>query len=160
MPDRDLISDDMTRVQVEVRKRDKRTLLASVGGDDNIFTFAVRHQFARLYKFIIDNNLHLYDPSHESRIISFIITGSDDAWQLVNSKPAAATNSATAGSGSGILRDGSDSRPYRHAASHAESGSPASLHQTPPTPPSKPALRRQSNPGGKRDGGEKDQTKS
>lgn len=67
----------MAKVQALVSSDDKRTVLASLGGDDGVLTLTIQHAFKRTAEFIRSNGLNAYDPDNYARVIAFIRDGSD-----------------------------------------------------------------------------------
>jgi hypothetical protein len=88
LPYRDVPSVLMSKTQADVASADKRTVCASLGGDDGILTFVIQSAFFRTAKFIRDHGYNLYDPANYDAIVDFIRTGHDrSAAPAVPAKP-------------------------------------------------------------------------
>lgn len=93
LPYKDVPEPDLTRVCGAVASDDKRTVVASVGGDDGILTFLIQSAFKHTAKYIRENGLNFPDPDNYKRIVAYVQSG------------------AAVGHG-----DSADSRPNRNAA--------------------------------------------
>lgn len=67
----------MAKVQALIAADDKRTVLASLGGDDGVLTLVIQSAFFNAAKFIRANSLNHYDPTNYSIVLNFIRNGAD-----------------------------------------------------------------------------------
>jgi hypothetical protein len=65
----------MAKVQALVSADDKRTVLASLGGDDGVLTFVIQYAFKHAADYIRSNHLNTYDPANYIAIVEFIRNG-------------------------------------------------------------------------------------
>lgn len=119
-PYRSLSEDEICRIQAWVSLRDKRTILAAMGGDDSILSFIVQHAYSQTATFIRTHGLTAYDsaPDH-AKLLDFI-------------------------------RDRTAPRATRDTAPSAPAGPAEDCQPTAPSIPSQPAQRDQVNPRGVR----------